>query len=333
MLQIFGRPYSGVHPLAHALRAFLERHAGTGSEDAPVAFNMVDDYRVPQSRENLLLKSVGTAGIGAAKLKEGFTNFFKSNIRGSQTPDFILPVNAPNRVPVRGGAEGDGLQPGLSLVRLLNLTGLERVYRNHTRHASGEFNSLEDHTKDFTVWLRDKCQAGDAELERFIAATLDMLNNDRKKHAYQPVWAARWDEFKPYLDHPEGATRWRQALGLKPDSRPCWYAVLKYKVGEVGSLFRPSQLDADWSGYHFPSPAGVPVWRGGFPMDCRGESDRPLSEYVHQQIDHRLDHWTLAGRRVKLGLMNDPLGFQALRRRHHDLLVNHFGDAARQWRL
>jgi hypothetical protein len=242
-------------------------------------------------------------------------------------------VNAPNRVPIRSGFEGDGLQPGLSLVRLLNLTGLERVYRNYALPASEEFHGLVNPTVDFTVWLRDKCQAGDAELEQFITATLSMLNTDRKKHAYQPVWATLWDEFKPYLDHPEGATRWRQALGLKPDSRPCWYAVLKYKVGEVGSLFRPSQLDADWSGYHFPSPAGVPVWRGGFPMDCRGESDRPLSEYVHQQIDHRLDHWTLAGRRVKLGLMNDPLGFQALRRRHHDLLVNHFGEAARQWRL
>jgi len=91
------------------------------------------------------------------------------------------------------------------------------------------------------------------------------------------------------------ATRWRQALGLKPDSHPCWYAVLKYPVGEVGDLFRPTQLDADWSGYHHPSPAGVPVWRGGCTMDCRGESDRPLSEYVHQQIDHKPEHWTLAG--------------------------------------
>jgi len=68
-------------------------------------------------------------------------------------------------------------------------------------------------------------------------------------------------------------------------------------------------------------------------MDCRGESDRPLSEYVHQQIDHTLDHWTSAGGRVKLGLMDDPLGFQEQRRRHHDLMVNRFGETARRWRL
>lgn len=333
MFQIFGRVYPGAHPLAHALRAFLERHAGTGSEDATVAFNIVDDHRVPESRESLLLDSLGTTGIGAATLKQGFTDFFKSNVRGSQTPDFILVVNAPNRIPIRSGLDGDGLQPGLSLVRLLNLTGLERVYRNYASPDSDEFHGLVDPAKDFILWLRDKCQAGGAELEQFITATLNMLNTDRKKHAYQPVWATLWDEFRPYLDHPDGATRWRQALGLKPDSRPCWYAVLRYTVGEVRDLFRPTQLDADWYCYHFPSPAGVPVLRGGCTMDCRGESDRPLSEYVHQQIDHTLDHWTLAGRRVGLGLMNDPLGFQEQRRLDHDLLVNHFGETARRWRL
>lgn len=332
MFKIFGRPYPGTHPLAHALRAFLERHAGNGDEDATVAFNIVDDHRVPESRENLLLRSLGTTAIAPAKLKDGFTDFFKSSTRGSQTPDFILPVNARNRVPIRAGFEGDGLQPGLSLVRLLNLTGLERVYRRHAQHNSGEFTGLEGDTVDFAAWLGGKCQNRGAELDRFIAATLDMLNTDRKQRPYQPVWAALWDEFTPYLDHPDGATRWRQALGLKPDSRPCWYVVLKYPVGDVGSLFRPTQLDADWYCYHFPSPPAEPVWRGGCTMDCTGEGGLPLSEFVHQQIDHTPEHWTSAGRRVNFGRMDDPLGFQEQRRRHHELLVRSLGEAARRWR-
>ena len=332
MFKIFGRAHPGTHPLAHALRAFLERHVGTGGEDATVAFNLVDDYRVPPSREDLLVNFLGTTGIASAGLKDGFTNFFKRTIRESQTPDFILPVNAQNLVPVRTGFEGDGLQPGLPLVRLLNLTKLERVYRTYAHYYPDEFHGLENDATNFTKWLGGKCKAGDAGLERFIAATLDMLNADRKKHAYQPVWAALWDEFKPHLDHPNGATRWRQALGLKPEPHPCWYAVLTYTVAEVGSLYRPTQFEADWYPYHFPSPLGVPVWLGGCTMDCSGEGERPLTEYVHQQIDHTPEHWTLAGRHVKLAQMQDPLGFQEQRRRHHELLVKHFGTSARRWR-
>jgi hypothetical protein len=58
----------------------------------------------------------------------------------------------------------------------------------------------------------------------------------------------------------------------------------------------------------------------------------PLSEYVHQQIDHEPEHWTSAGGRVGLDQMTDTLGFQEQRRRHHELLVSHFGEAARRWR-
>ena len=332
MFKIFGRSYPGTHPLEHPLRALLERQAGTGDGDAAVAFNIVDDHRVPGCRERLLLKSLGSTDIAATKFKDDFKDFFKSNIRFTQTPDFILPVNAENRVPIRTGFEGDGLQPGLSLVRLLDLSGLVSVYGRHTRHKSGQFTGLERDPAKFPEWLDGKCDAVDPAKEEFIRATLDMLNTDRKVRPYQPVWAALWDEFSPYLSHPAGATRWRQALGLKPQTSPRWYAVLKYTAGEVGSLYRPTQIDADWNCYHAPSPGSAPVWRGGCTMDCRGECVLPLSEYVHQQIDHEPEHWTSAGRLVGLDRMNDTLGFQEQRRRHHELLVSHFGEAARRWR-
>jgi hypothetical protein len=90
-------------------------------------------------------------------------------------------------------------------------------------------------------------------------------------------------------------------------------------------------LEADWYCHHYPSPEGVSVAQGGFAMDCRGENPAPLSEFVHQQIDHKLEHWTSTKSKPSLAEMADPIGLLDQRRYHHECLLSRFGQSARRW--
>jgi len=153
-----------------------------------------------------------------------------------------------------------------------------------------------------------------------------MLNKDRRKHRYHPVWATRWDLFELFVG--EGANRWRQVFGVRPEPEPpSWLLVLKYKATEAGELYRPTQLDAGWYGFHFPPPE-----LEGYAMDLAGAADQLVPEYIHEQTDHSVGHWIDAGRLLDRADMTDPIGLPEQRERHHALLMRVHGEAAGRWR-
>lgn len=125
----------------------------------------------------------------------------------------------------------------------------------------------------------------------------------------------------------DGPERWVSALGVYKPVHPRWFLLLKYTVREAGTVARPTQLDAGWGAYHFPSPPRAPLPLGGHPMDLRlsPPATSVLPEFVHKQIRHTLRHWSDGGRHI--GRTSAPSGgtLVAVRLTHHELLTRVYG--------
>jgi hypothetical protein len=333
VFQVFGRTSSTQHPLEHSLRAILERQDAYTAGDRAVAFNVMDDHRVSPDREREFLRCAG-ATPDSRGLKDGLVEYFKDEIRFSLAPAFLAISNQNNRIPITlGDPEHPGLHPGLDLGRVLSLSGLEPVFKRNVTRLPHEFRDVGDSDADahFEDWLSEKCNASDAAKERLVEAILDMLNEDRKSNPYEPAWAARWEDFEPLVA--EGATRWRQALGRKPEPRPAWLIVLKYKVSEARQPYRPTQLDGDWYEFHFPSPRQLPLEDGGLAMDLAANATHVVREIIHPQVNHYIKHWTDGGRKMGLAQMDDSINLEVQRQAHHDLRVDKCGEDAQLWRF
>jgi len=335
MFRVFGRDYAATHPYRLALRGVLERCDQDTQGDWAVAFNLMDDQRVSVEEEDRLKTYTGTAP-GATTLTEGVVTYFKKEVRWADRPAFLAAHNSVNRIPVTTGHPANpGLHPGLDLVRVLVLTWLKEVYWRNVDHPSGEFRELDGHEKDldyFRAWLKRKCQASGFPLDGFVDATLRMLNQDRRKYRFHPVWATPWEDFEPFMA--DGPTRWRQILGVRPrqPDSSVWLILLKYKVYEAGDLCRPNQLHSDWCCCHYPSPQEAPLEHGGYAMDLAGGASSLVREYIHEQTDHWLEHFTAAGRRIGEADTSDPAPLSVLRHRHQELLVRFYGENTRRWK-
>ena len=262
----------------------------------------------------------------------GFVDYFVSQIRTGSPPSFRLPSNENNRIPV-AGADKPGLHPHQDLARVLNLTGLRRVFKRNLDRST-EFVAVQDSRNfddDFPKWLDDKCGDSEAARERFLDATVQVLNHDRLGHPYQPAWVTLWEDFRRFAA--SGPTRWQQGLGLRPQAPgPAWLIVLRYKVYEASPIYRPTQLDADWNGYHWVSPEQSRLENGGYALDLAEIGGGPVREYVHGQVDLRLGHWVAAGSLIGKAEWADPMGLPAQRQRQHDSVVATHGEEARWWR-
>jgi hypothetical protein len=136
-----------------------------------------------------------------------------------------------------------------------------------------------------------------------------------------------WAAFKGFES--ELPERWLQVLGAKQKEAECWIVLLTYPVAMAGTIVRPTQLDAGWNAYHFPSPPQAQVELGGHPMDLFPMENlgSPMSEYIHRQIDHYPDHIMRIGRTS--ASLSGSLSHQ--REAHHRLLERHYGSGIRDW--
>jgi hypothetical protein len=264
-----------------------------------MARNLMFDHRVSSQREAAFHPFANGAGR-TLNLHNAVVKYHKERIQLQPTPDFLdTAINADNMISLP-----NGILPTeeAELVRVLDLSGLSRVFswaiEQEQDEWKGKFVGL---VKDFedeqlAVWLRENLQLADGA-EDFICFILDVLNDyQKKKGPFHPTWATTWEAFRRY----EKALpdRWAQVLGIvRKKSR--WVVVLKYPVREAGHLVRPTQLEAGWYPFHFPSPPTAPLEGGGHPMDLLVSSDVSplLPEYIHAQIAHHPTHlvcWGLA---------------------------------------
>lgn len=312
-MHLFDRPRPGGHALEPSLDALrlsadLTRRA--------VAYNLMHDHRVSAEREQRLTDD-GTR-LGPPDTERWVLGYFDAKVRTRHHPDYASEhCNAANimtdtwRTP---GVIGKQMQ----LARILNLNLLLPVYCG----APPSLHLPRDKA-GMLQWL-DELERGSRDRRRlWIARVFEALRLQRRIAPFQPTWVTSWYRFqREVLDAARPADRWAERLGVPVSDCPQWLIVLRYAVRDVGTVARPTQLDAGFHGYHFPTPPTSPLVFGGHPMDLAVPStaDRLLPEFIHKQIDHTPAHWDASD--CLCGKIPGPTStaIATQRRAHHGLL-------------
>lgn len=327
MPPVFGRLSAVPHPYEPVLQSWLgSRFVGHRA----MARNIMHDHRVSTAREasfdKLLEHPCSDRG-----LQNAIVDYFKAKVRTRTLPDYVYSrLNGQNLL--TGTPSGKHvLHKDLQLVRLLDLNGLGRMFR-WAKDEKGvrQFERCPGIGDDPAQarWLDEELQGQtEARQRAFVAAVLDVLNEYRRERPFQPTWASTWAAFGSHAM--AGPERWLQVFGMPRPTYPRWVVLLRYTVREAGTVARPTQLDAGWFPYHFPSPSQAPPAGGGHPMDLRltPRATTLLPEYVHRQIDHLSSHVEGIGRTA--GAVTGRLGNQ--RQAHHELLASRYGPDVRAW--
>jgi hypothetical protein len=170
--------------------------------------------------------------------------------------------------------------------------------------------------------------AGGAQAEEMVLAIIEAINAYTRKLPHQPSWAARWKTMSGYLqDRAEG---WCSCVGVPVFDRD-WVIVLKYTVGETGTLLRPTQIDAGTRAWHFPSPPERMVHEGGLAMHLGSDCPDLVPEFIHQAIPHIGPHWKDAGRLCRQVAVAHEDVLEKYRTLHYDRLVRAYGSGIRAW--
>jgi hypothetical protein len=288
------------------------------------------DHRVSEPREEDFDGFVDKPCTGDA-LKRGIIKYFTTKIRNRTLPHYVYKKVNENNILSGNPTIVPSINKDLELVRVLDITGLGEVFQWAKRKKNWgktlkRFPRYHNE-QDVIVWLDGYLQKVPRQQAlSFVAILIDILNQYRNEHAYQPTWATAWVGFQHFLK--DGPDRWLQVVGVAR-TPPRWVILLKYRLREAGTIVRPTLLDAGWLAYHFPSPPQAPLANGGHPMDIRisPRSTALLPEYIHKQIDHSIDHFVDIGRTSKSS--SDGLADQ--RRTHHNLLIENYGPDILSW--
>lgn len=169
---------------------------------------------------------------------------------------------------------------------------------------------------EFAGWLDYHLERrGGAYLREFIGRVFDACNEYRRSvRAHNPVWVTTWSRFELVKNsRPE---RWSEFVGVTRLTAEQWLVVLRYRAAETGTLVRPTQLDAGWYAYHFPSPPPWPVHQGGIVVDLEGAAAGLTPEYIHAQIDLRPEFWQNSGELLRRTAREVSPELQGVRVRH-----------------
>jgi hypothetical protein len=328
MTVVFGRSTATPHPYDSALNEWLE----LGPEDRRImACNIRHDHRVGEELE----RDFDRWGIhprSAPELQATIANYHWDRVRTAEEPDYLSEEKNGHNFLSGLSSGGHIIGKFIRLARVLDLNGLYEVYRWAKDESIREFLDIPSDPLDVSDWLNDRLDGLPAgRVEAFIAAVLGALSRSRREMRHQPTWATAWAAMEPKLD--DGPTRWAEAVGIPTPDTGRWLIVLSYTVGEAGAVLRPTQLQAGWYAYHFPSPPEAPQHVGGHPMDLTGPgpADDLLPEYIHQPIDHSISHWVVAGRRCERLESPTSSEFLLQRSNHHSLLCGTYGDSVCAW--
>ena len=283
-----------MRPIYHKALAELLNSSATDSGDRAVACNLRHDRRIGPARERLLdlHRSVGVDAHPRTGLavKDSVRDYFLKRIRGSFTPDFILPeFNKDNFREIATASNPDGMNGGIELARVVDLTELGTVYLWAEESGIAAFQGYEAESRSNRLkgWLRRFLREEADAVPMILAVVYRRL----KRIPYEPAWVTYWDDFGPYVS--DTAERWLELIGKENRhtlETPHCLVLLRYCVRDTGTMFRPTQLDAGWLQFHFPSAEDS---ISGYTMDLAAppEDTEPFSEFIHQQIAHS-SHWT-----------------------------------------
>lgn len=330
MPPVFGRHFQSSHPYDAALEDW-SRSSNPG--ERALARNLMHDHRVSQKRADFFDTLVAKP-VTAATLQTAITDYFNHHIRLSFAPDFVQ--SETNQVNILNGQHPLHRIFAKDLVRVLDLSGMEPVYIWGRDHGLSAFKDFPRTSDQVAAWVDDELNARQRRpipaVREFVQDLLEAMNGQRQGRAFQPVWATSWGKFSRIAKgHPN---RWLEALGMHKETQPRWLIVLRYSLSNDMPLVWPTQLDAGWGGIgHFPAPPEALPDCGGHPMDLRLPSRaRTLRlEFIHQQIDHSIEHWIRAG--SKCSSTDAPTSADLAKQRicHHRLLIRKYGNSVKTW--
>ena len=268
----------------------------------------------------------------AADLVLAAEEYLREQVHKDPNTTFLHEDNGNNIVETPNGSIADE-EP---LATVLDLTGLAAVLRAGRLAGLPDLQTLPAAAtitdEQINQFYEDRLRNPDLGVrDRTVDAILHAVYLSER----HPTWAARWDRFIGRIDAtPES---WLEAVGIPRATFPRWILALRYTADEVQQLLRPTQLEAGWFGYHFPSPPGS-ADAGGHAMSLAerdGNLRLPiLPEFVHPRVRFRWQHWKAAGRMCDVTTrVGGPVYRLAVYRADHyeDLVAEYGSEAISGW--
>ena len=242
-----------------------------------IGWNLLRDHRVSDARAEHFLE-VTRQPTTASDLKRALGDYHYNWVCRQPAETYLSRArNSLNFV-----ADGD-LSMNMPLATVINVSGWIAQLRDTVRDGP----RLEQIFDEVAVVGTPTRRIAD-----FLSALFAVVNVARDQ---RPVWAARLSRFRRAIDRARPAT-WNAAVGVWR-RQGSWQAVVTYPRRSVQEVIRPTQLDAGFYQFHFPSPPVVATASGGITMAICDMTDRmPLvPEWIHPPIDFDADHWLAAG--------------------------------------
>lgn len=347
MSRVFDRDHPGGHPFDEALQHWLSTDddndpaidwfAEAGNSPATglaklraIAINIICDHRVSEKREESLLGFFKRPRDSLA-LRKAIVDYKRKKVRDRHLPEFAFrEFNELNHIPPE---YWHGRNRDYPLVRVLDLTGLHNVFTwardNDLGRPFDRFPGNPESPRfqdQVTNWLRRRIERSESEVMSFFDKVFALLD---EAEPYQPTWATTWQAFSDFAD--TAPDDWLDQIGVESPNSGRWLIMLKYPIRALGrkSLVRPTQLDAGWYAFHFPTPRQNMSAEGGHPMCLNTDSlpDGLLPEFVHTSIRHKTDHIVRRSDGFAIGqtagTIREP--FEELRVTHHGALQRKYG--------
>lgn len=327
-MSLFNRNTHSVVPYINALKHMLK----IDSEHKAMSENLMFDHRVSVSREKVFINYIQKP-FTSDSLEKAIVNYFEDRIRFSKKPHFLCDKTNLDNIVCGTPCLSPKISKDLDLVRVVDLNGLSVVFqwaksKNFPFFLTFPRNLGDD--KKILKWLDHKLlNKPQSQVEKVLAQVINAMNKYRLVSPFQPTWVVPWTQFSKFI--PGNPEKWLEVLGVKKINAPRWCFLLKYKAREAGTVVRPTQLDAGWYAYHYPSPPKVQNFLGGHPMDLSASSTDLISEYIHMQIDHTIDQWFNTGKACKRTTLVNNASLSSQRKAHLSLLNNKYGTNISLW--
>lgn len=293
-----------------------------------IACNVAHDHRIPRIRLRSYRKFTKSA-TDTVSLLASLRAYHDDKIANRRLPEFVYEHLNGQNILVGGSNAKQLIARDVELARVVSLNSLGIIFDwGKARGISGlqtfpgsGIPGAADH------WLDQHLAPKNRPLARgFLGNVLDAMNAYAKQRPYQPSWATTWKGIEPFVDG--DASRWLQAVGVSRPASGQWCMLLRYSVRDVGTLVRPTSLDAGDYPFHFTSPPCAMLTSGGHPADL---SLRPQittrPEYIHKQIAHTTSQ-VVAVRQTRA---NQFARLNQQRVNHYNCLLSEYGSDIMQW--
>ena len=230
-------------------------------ENKALAQNWRMDHRVCADYEKGMMQSGFFPQLDSPQdFMQSIRGYFREYLCTSGTsratmPAYLMAANERNRIP------NDTLSPNQTLLHIASLSTLlrrtvgeydvqEAVYQLIGVYPSGQQNLSQDEVNQIALALME---SGSDRVQEFAGVISDQMGPT------EPHW---WAAFSFEVDHYLEDEDWTDAvrvLGLGQYDEGEWLMAWRYSPVVAGPLYRPTVVEANSSGYHFPSPPREPL--------------------------------------------------------------------------